>query len=181
MRTLLVAILFAGVVPAQTPTVTLVGRIRDRADASNVTIDGFNDQNPRDAGAQAHPPLDALQEFKLQTSGYSAEYGRLAGGVVTMALKSGGNQLHGSVFEFVRNDIFDARNFFDAGKSKLRRNQFGATVSGPVIHDRTFFMASWESYRSVAGSTQLGVVPSLLERQGDFSQTVAASAKVVAL
>src|SRR5258708_1473648 len=123
-----------------------------RADASNVVIDGLNDQNPRDAGAQARPPLDSLQEFRLLTSGYSAEYGRLAGGVINMVLKSGGNQLHGSVFEFVRNDFFDARNFFDAGKSELRRNQFGATVGGPVSipklysgRDRTFFLISWES------------------------------------
>src|SRR5205085_7611894 len=124
-----------------------------RADASNVVIDGFNDQNPRDAGAQARPPLDSLQEFKLQTSGYSAEYGRLAGGVVSMALRSGGNQFHGSVFEYVRNDLFDARNFFDAGKSKLRRNQFGSTVSGPIVRDRVFFLASWESFRGIAGSS----------------------------
>jgi len=159
-----------------------------RADASNVTIDGLNDFNPRDAGAQARPPLDSLQEFKLQTSGFSAEYGRLAGGVVTMALKSGGNQLHGSVFEFVRNDIFDARNFFDAAKSKLRRNQFGATVNGPLTipklyhgQDRTFFVVSWESQRQVSGSSNLGVVPSLLERQGDFSQSFDATGKLIPL
>jgi hypothetical protein len=157
-----------------------------RADASNVTIDGLNDFNPRDAGAQARPPLDALQEFKMQTSGFSAEYGRLAGGVVTMALKSGGNDVHGSVFEYVRNDLFDARNFFDAAKSELRRNQFGATVTGPVSipklysgHDRTFFLVSWESYRQVSGSTDLGVVPSLLERQGDFSQSYDATGKLI--
>src|SRR5207248_684362 len=149
-----------------------------RADASNVTIDGFNDQNPRDAGAQARPPLEALQEFKLQTSGYSAEYGRLAGGVVSMALKSGGNQPHGAVFEFLRNDFFDARNFFDADKSKLRRNQFGASFNGPVVipkiydsRDKTFFLASWESFRGVAGTSQLGVIPTDLERRGDFSQS----------
>jgi outer membrane receptor protein involved in Fe transport len=159
-----------------------------RADASNVTIDGINDFNPRDAGAQARPPLDALQEFKLQTSGFSAEYGRLAGGVVTMALKSGGNQLHGSIFEFVRNDLFDARNFFDAGKSELRRNQFGATVTGPVEiprlyhgEDRTFFMVSWESLRQVSGASNLGVVPSLLERQGDFSQSFDATGQLTPL
>ena len=157
-----------------------------RADASNVTIDGLNDFNPRDAGAQARPPLDSLQEFKMQTSGYSAEYGRLAGGVVTMALKTGGNQLHGSIFEYVRNDLFDARNFFDAAKSELRRNQFGATVTGPVVipklydgHNRTFFLASWESYRQVSGSTDLGVVPSVLERQGDFSQSFDATGKLI--
>jgi outer membrane receptor protein involved in Fe transport len=157
-----------------------------RADASNVTVDGFNNQNPRDAGAQARPPLESLQEFKLQTSGYSAEYGRLAGGVVTMALKSGGNQLHGSVFEYVRNDMFDARNFFDAGKSKLRRNQFGASASGPVVipklydgHDKTFFLASWESFRGTSGSSSLGVIPTDLERNGNFSKSLDATGKLV--
>jgi len=157
-----------------------------RADASNVTIDGLNDFNPRDAGAQARPPLDALQEFKMQTSGYSAEYGRLAGGVVTMALKSGGNDVRGSLFEYVRNDLFDARNFFDAAKSELRRNQFGATITGPLAipklyngRDRTFYLVSWESYRQVSGSTDLGVVPSLLERQGDFSQSYDATGKLI--
>ncbi|HEV3200317.1 MAG TPA: carboxypeptidase regulatory-like domain-containing protein, partial [Bryobacteraceae bacterium] len=157
-----------------------------RADASNVTIDGLNDFNPRDAGAQARPPLDSLQEFKLQTSGYSAEYGRLAGGVVTMVLRSGTNQPHGSIFEYVRNDLFDARIFFAATNNKLRQNQFGGTVSGPVVipkryngHDRTFFLVSWESVREVAGSNNLGVVPSLLERQGDFSQSFDATGKLI--
>ena len=157
-----------------------------RADASNVTIDGLNDFNPRDAGAQARPPLDSLQEFKMQTSGFSAEYGRLAGGVVTMALKSGGNDLHGALFEFVRNDMFDARSFFDAAKSELRRNQFGATFTGPVSipklyngRNKTFFLASWESERQVSGSTDLGVVPSVLERNGDFSQSYDATGKLI--
>jgi hypothetical protein len=157
-----------------------------RADASNVTIDGLNDFNPRDAGAQARPPLDSLQEFKLQTSGFSAEYGRLAGGVVTMALKSGGNDLHGALFEFVRNDMLDARSFFDAAKSELRRNQFGATFTGPVTvpklyngRNKTFFLASWESERQVSGSSNLGVVPSLLERSGDFSQSYDATGKLI--
>jgi outer membrane receptor protein involved in Fe transport len=159
-----------------------------RADASNVTVDGFNNQNPRDAGAQARPPLESLQEFKLQTSGYSAEYGRLAGGVVTMALKSGGNQLHGSVFEYPRNDLFDARNFFDGDKSKLRRNQFGASASGPVAipklydgHDKTFFLVSWESFRGIAGSSSLGVIPTDLERSGNFSKSLDANGKVIPL
>jgi hypothetical protein len=159
-----------------------------RADASNVVIDGLNDQNPRDAGAQARPPLDSLQEFRLQTSGYSAEYGRLAGGVVNMVLKSGGNQVHGSVFEFLRNDFFDAPNVFDAGKSELRRNQFGATIGGPVTipklysgRDRTFFLVSWESFRQVQGTNSLGVVPSDLERQGNFSQTRDATGKLILL
>jgi len=158
-----------------------------RADASNVLIDGLNDQNPRDAGAQARPPLDSLQEFKLQTSGYSAEYGRLAGGVVSMVLRSGGNQLHGGLFEFVRNDLFDARNFFDlSNKSELRRNQFGGTISGPLIvpklyngRDKTFYFVSWESFRGVQGSNSLGIVPTALERQGDFSQSFDANGKLI--
>jgi len=125
-----------------------------------------------------------MEEFKIQTSGYSAEYGRQAGGVMNMVLKSGGNQLHGALFEFLRNDLFDARNFFDAGKGKLRRNQFGATVTGPVVvpklfngHDRTFFLVSWESYRQVQGQSQVDTVPTVLERQGNFLQSVDATGK----
>ncbi len=149
-----------------------------RPDNSNFVIDGFNDQNPRMGTAQARPPLDSVQEFRMHVTGYSAENGRLAGGVMNMALKTGGNEPHGTLFEFLRNDLFDARNFFDADKSKLRRNQFGANLLGPVflprIYDgrnRTFFMMSWESYRQSLGVTKLGRVPTELERAGDFSQT----------
>lgn len=158
-----------------------------RADASSVLIDGINDKTPRDAAAQAQPPLDSLQEFKMMTSGYSAEYGRLAGGVVNMVLKSGANQLHGSLFDYFRNDAMDARNFFDGAiKSELRQNQFGGTLSGPVVipklydgHDRTFFLVSWESERQVAGSNSIGVVPSALERVGNFSQSYDATGKLI--
>jgi len=151
-----------------------------RGDNTNFTIDGFNDQNPRGGAAQARPPIDAMQEFKMQTSGYSAEYGRLAGGVMTMVLKTGGNRYHGTLFEFLRNDLFDARNFFDGERrSKLRRNQFGGEIDGPVRipklfngRDRVFFLASWESYRQSLGANRLGRVPTALEKTGDFSSTV---------
>jgi outer membrane receptor protein involved in Fe transport len=154
-----------------------------RADASGILIDGINDQTPRDASPQAQPPLDALQEFKLLSSGYSAEYGRLAGGQVQMVLRSGANRVYGEVFEYLRNDAMDARNFFDgAVKSELRRNQYGGQLGGPVFipklyngHDKTFFLFSWESYRAVAGDNSIGVVPSLLERQGNFTQSVTAT------
>jgi hypothetical protein len=144
-----------------------------RSDQSSVMIEGMNNTNPRDAGPEASVPLDSLQEFKMQTSNYSAQYGRVGGAVVNMVMKRGGNQLHGSLFEFVRNDLFDASNYFDASgqKSELRRNQFGATVGGPVViphlyngHDKTFFFTSWESYRQLQGSDTIGTVPSLLER-----------------
>ena len=149
-----------------------------RADNTSFLIDGFSNNNPRGGGSQTTPNLDALEEFKMKTSGYSPEFGRLSGGVMNMVLKTGGNQLHGSLFEFLRNDAFDARNFFDAGKSKLRQNQFGGTISGPVYlpkvyngRDRTFFLFSWESFRQTQGQTNLGIVPTAAQRAGDFSLT----------
>ena len=159
-----------------------------RPDNSNFVIDGFSNQQSRTGVPQARPPLDAMQEFKMQVSGFSAEYGRLAGGVANMALKTGTNVPHGTVFEFLRNDAFDARNFFDQEKSSLRRNQFGGTLNGPVylprIYDgrnRTFFLVSTEIYRQVEGESRLGRVPSELERTGDFSRTVDAQGKLVTL
>src|SRR5690349_8781095 len=147
-----------------------------RADNTNFIIDGFNDQNPRGGAAQARPNIESMEEFKMQTTGYSAESGRLAGGVLSMVLKSGGNQFHGVLFEFLRNDAIDARNFFDDRKSELRRNQFGGMVSGPVLipklyngRDRTFFLFSWESFRQRQGGSRLGVVPTEAQRLGDFS------------
>ena len=159
-----------------------------RNDNTNFVLDGFSNIGAKGSTIQSRPPIDAMQEFKMQVSGYSAEHGRLAGGVMSMALKSGGNQPHGSVFEYVRNDLFDARNFFDADKNKLRRNQFGASLSGPVYlpkvydgRDRTFFLFAWESYRQVSGQSLLNRVPTELERTGDFSKTFDAKGNPVPL
>ncbi|MDP2997402.1 MAG: carboxypeptidase regulatory-like domain-containing protein [Bryobacterales bacterium] len=161
-----------------------------RSDNTNFLIDGFANNNVRGGGAQARPPIDALQEYKLQTNGYPAEYGRRAGGVMSMVLKSGTNQFHGTLFEFLRDDVFDARNFFDAEKSQLRRNQFGGTLHGPLMlprlyhgRNRTFFLGSWESYRQTQGVNRLGRVPTELERAGDFSKTLetAGTGKIVSL
>ena len=150
-----------------------------RTDNSNFVIDGFNNQNPRGGGAQARPPLDSMMEFKMQTTGYSAEYGRLAGGTMNMVLKSGTNRLHGTLFEFLRNDALDARGFFDPVKTKLHRNQFGAVADGPVYlpklyngRDRTFFLFNWEGYRQVTGNSRISTAPTELERQGDFSRSL---------
>ena len=90
----------------------------------------------------------------MQTTGYSAEYGRLAGGTMNMALKSGTNRLHGTLFEFVRNDAFDARGFFDPEKTKLRRNQFGAVLDGPV-----YIPKALQRPRSHLLPVQLGGLP----------------------
>jgi hypothetical protein len=149
-----------------------------RTDNTNFVVDGFNNQNPRGGTAQARPPIDAMQEFKMQTTGYSAEYGRLAGGSMNMVLKTGTNRLHGSLFEFLRNDLLDARKFFDPAKTKLRRNQFGAVADGPVYiprlydgRNRTFFLFNWEGYRQVTGNSRLARTPTPAEMQGDFSDS----------
>jgi len=147
-----------------------------RGDNVNFVIDGINNRNPRGGTPAVQPNLDAMQEFKVETSGYSAEAGRNAGGLVPMVLKSGTNQFHGGLFEFLRNDKMDARNFFSTSKPELRRNQFGGLLSGPVWipklyngHNRTFFLFSWESCREVDGSPTLAVVPTASMEQGDFS------------
>lgn len=147
-----------------------------RGDNTNFVIDGFNDQNPRGAAAQARPNIDALEEFKMQTSNYSAENGRLAGGVMNMVIKSGTNNYHGTLFEFLRNDFLDARSFFDANKSELRQNQFGGVIGGPITvpkvyngRNRSFFLFSWESYRQVQGQSKLGIVPTPAMIAGNFS------------
>jgi hypothetical protein len=141
-----------------------------------MVVDGANNVSARGGGLISRPHIDAIQEFKMQTSGYSAEFGRLAGGVVNVAIKSGSNQLHGVLFEFLRNDKLNARNVFAAGIPEFRRNQFGGMVSGPVLipklyngRNRTFFLFSWESYRQRQGSSALAIVPTVAMRQGDFS------------
>jgi hypothetical protein len=156
-----------------------------RADSSGIYVDGINDESPRDAGSQISPPLDAIQEFRMETSDYNAEYGRLSGSVVNLAIKDGTNRFHGSAFDYLRNDLFDARVFnFNPGsglspKTKLRRNQFGGDFAGPVWiphvyngHDKTFFNLSLEFYRQIQGENNLTTVPTLLERTGDFSQSL---------
>ena len=109
----------------------------------------------------------------MQSAVYSAEYGMNSGAQVNVAIKSGTNQLHGAVFEFVRNDKFDARGFFlpaDQPKNTLRRNQYGTVVSGPVIKDRTFWLFNWEARRERRATPSTGSVPTLAMRAGDFSE-----------
>jgi hypothetical protein len=118
-----------------------------RASNTNFYVDGFDNRNARGAAAQIRPNIDALQEFKMEVSGYSAEYGRMAGGVLNMALRSGTNEFHGNLNYFIRNDVFDARGFFEEEKITLRQHQFAATVAGPIIKNKTFFLASYEGFR----------------------------------
>jgi len=103
--------------------------------------------------------VETVKEFRVLTNSYSAEYGRAAGGVFLAITKSGTNDFRGSVFEFLRNDALDARNFFDRGKPEFRRNQFGFALGGPVIKNKTFFFGSYEGLREFKGITTVSVVP----------------------
>src|SRR5712672_2910991 len=110
--------------------------------------------------------VDAIQEFSVLTSNYSAEYGKTSGGVVNAITRSGTNAFHGSVYEFLRNSALDARNFFDGSKAPpFKRNQFGGAVGGPIYKNRTFFFADYEGILQSKGITALTLVPSLDARQ----------------
>lgn len=166
------AYLTAGVTPKAPGSQGAFANINGaRADSINFIVDGGTNQNPRGAAAQVRPAIDAIQEFKVQTSNYTAEYGRLSSGVINAVLKSGTNAFHGTLYDFHRNDFFDARNFFDQDKSKLLRHSFGANIGGPIHRDKMFFFFSYEGQRERAGIPRLTRVPSLKERQGDFSET----------
>src|SRR5207248_5097089 len=126
---------------------------------------------------QPFPFPDALQEFSVQTSNYGARYGGNAGGVVNVVTKSGTNQLHGDAFEFVRNAVFNARNFFASSRDQLKRNQFGGTIGGPIVipklyngRDRTFFFFGYQRtpIRNLQGA-QSAFVPTPANIAGDFS------------
>jgi len=179
------ATLAAGVLPA-------IGH-RDReggfnahgqwATQNNFILDGV-DNNSQILGLQDRkaqvllPSLDAVQEFQIQTSNYSAEYGRNAGAVMNVTIKSGTNRIRGTAYEFLRNDMFDARDAFvytdrdgdgKADPEKLRRHQYGGTVGGPVRRNATFYFVSVEATQIHTQSNSLATVPTLLERQGIFN------------
>ena len=136
-----------------------------RPQQNNYRLDGIsiNDYSNGAPGSVVGLNLgvDAIQEFSVVTSNYSAEYGRTSGGVINAVSRAGTNQFHGSVYEFLRNSALDARNFFDLAKiPEFRRNQFGASVGAPVIKDRTFIFGDYEGLRQSLGFTQVDNVPS---------------------
>jgi len=143
-----------------------------RGDWGAVQVDGVVMTNTRSAYVNSYPSVDAIEEFRVQTGNFSAEYGFSAGTNVNVQLKSGTNSFHGSVFEFIRNDAVDARNYFRAAplkKNVLKQNQFGATLGGPIFHNKTFFFASYEGLRSIAEIPALSNVLTQAQRNGDFS------------
>ncbi len=142
---------------------------------NNFQLDGID--NNSDLGDNLNgtsyviqPSIDALGEFKVQTNSYSAEFGRGNGAVMNAVIKSGTNQFHGDVYEFLRNDVFDARNAFDEfGRQAYQQNQFGATFGGPIRKDKTFFFGDYEGLRIRQALPQLVLVPTPSEIAGNFS------------
>lgn len=118
------------------------------------------------------PNPDAVQEFNLQASNFTAEYGNAAGGIVNIVTRSGTNDIHGTLFEFLRNGKLNARNFFAPKQDTLKRNQFGGSVGGPIVKDRLFYFGTYQGTRArTAPSGRVAFVPTEAERRGDFSST----------
>jgi hypothetical protein len=142
--------------------------------ATNWQIDGITDNESFFSIITVDPSLDAIQEFKVTNNDYAAEFGRAGGANVMISIKSGTNAFHGDVFEFVRNSDLDASDFFtNEAHGKIppfKQNQFGGNLGGPIKKDRTFFFADYEGYRSREGQSELEVLPSLLQRQGKFTE-----------
>src|SRR2546426_6407515 len=143
-----------------------------RARNQNFILDGGNASN---AVGLTRPqqlttlPVDAMQEFKVITNNYAAEFGHSTGGVIVMSTRSGSNDFRGTLFESFRNDALDAKNVFAASKPPINLNQFGGTFGGPIRRSRTFFFGSWERTRQLTSETVLSTVPTLRNRAGDFS------------
>ncbi len=146
-----------------------------RGSALSFLLDGVDVSEQHQGGTFIQTSIDALDEFSVEQNPYSAEFNR-GGGFFNATTKSGTNRFHGDLFEFIRNDKLDARNFFAISREPLKRNQFGGTLGGPLSiphvysgRDRTFFFGSYEGQRLRQGIVENSIVPSLAERNGDFS------------
>jgi hypothetical protein len=132
-------------------------------------LDGITDQEQLYSGIQFTPSVDAIQEFKVQSSSFSAEYGR-GDAIINGTIKAGTNEFHGDLYDFLRNSALDARNFFNIGqKAQLQQNQFGGTLGGPIVRNRTFFFVNYEGSRVRQGNSSNSLVPTEAERGGDLS------------
>ncbi len=154
--------------PGQGTEFTAAG---DRANANYYLLDGTTDSDPTFWTLSLSPSPDAIQEFKVQTGSYSAEFGGAGGAQVNMITRSGTNQLHGTVYEYLRNTALDARVWNATKVPHLVQNQFGASLGGPIQKNKTFFFANYEGFRFSNQVYQIETVPTVAERNGDFSQS----------
>ena len=171
-------LLQAGVAPLTTGIQASGGSLRNgqgfavngqRPESNIYRVDGATNANRMDGGFALRVPVDAIAEFRILTHTAPPEYGGTSGSTTSVVTRSGTNGLHGALYEFIRNDIFDARNFFSADVEPLKQNQFGATLGGPIKRDRTFFFGYYEGFRNRQGVTRSAVVGTAAQRTGDFS------------
>ncbi len=141
-----------------------------RDDQNYYMIDGVSNMDVSFNNMNIPLSVDAIQEFKVKGSQYSAEYGNLSGGQVSVSTKAGSNEFHGTAFEFLRNDALDARNFFDPSDvPPFKQNQFGFSIGGPIVKDRTFFFGNYEGLRIRQSITETSTLPTEAMIRGDFS------------
>ncbi len=145
-------------------------------------FDGISVLQPEPGQVAFFPNVDAIQEFKIESNSPPAEFGRFNGGVVNLTTKAGTNSFRGSLFEFIRNESLNARNFFASTnpvKPTFRRNQFGGVLGGPIRESRTFFFVDYQGQRQTIGRTVISTVPTALQRQGVFTEPTAGRVPVI--
>ena len=164
--------------PARSSRGSTAGRPR----TNEYLFDGISVLQPEPGQVTFFPNIDAIQEFKIETNSPPAEFGRFNGGVVNLTTKSGSNALHGTGFEFLRDESLNARNVFAAtnpAKPTFRRHQFGGVLGGPIRKNRTFFFVDYQRQRQTIGRTVISTVPTALQRQGIFSEAIGGRVPVI--
>jgi hypothetical protein len=145
-------------------------------------FDGISALQPEPGQVVFFPIVDSIQEFNVQANGVSAEFGRFNGGVVNLSTRSGSNGFHGTVYEFFRNESLNARNYFarpPQTKPEFRRNQYGAALDGPIVKNHTFFFVDYQGMKQVIGTVRTSTVPTVVERQGDFTELYGSTTPVL--
>ncbi len=154
------------------PPGTLLPRINGGRPRTNEYLyDGISALQPEPGQVAYFPILDSIQEFTVETDNVPAEFGRFNGGVVNVATRSGSNAIHGSLFEYLRNEILNSRNYFapTGRKPEYRRNLYGATLGAPIVHDKLFFFGDYQGVKQLIGVTRISTIPTLAMRQGIFT------------
>jgi hypothetical protein len=165
------------------PPGTLLPRINGgRPRTNEYLFDGISALQPEPGQVVFFPIIDAIQEFNIQTNAVPAEFGRFNGGVVNLSTRTGSNSYHGSLWEFFRNESLNARNYFapvNQTKPEFRHNQYGAVLGGPIVRNRTFFLVDYQGVKQAVGTVRISTVPTILERQGDFTELYGSSTPVL--
>ena len=154
--------------PGQRSAVSVAG---SRPNGNFFLLDGTTNTDPTFNTQNLSPSPDAVQEFKVQTGSYSAEMGGAGGGQINIVTRGGSNEFHGTVYEFLRNDALDATTFQSMGNNHMVQNNFGASLGGPIAHNRAFFFVNYEGFRHAMTDTMIDTVPTSAEINGDFSQS----------